>query len=56
MRLRLIAILVVSAAIAVAPFLLGVLSDTIGVHTAFLLVPALLAVALILMVARPLPD
>ena len=43
-------------AIAVAPFALGSMSDTIGFHLAFLLVPAVLLIALALMVFRPVPD
>jgi MFS family permease len=45
-----------SIAIAIAPFALGVLSDTVGFHVAFLLVPALLAGALVILVVRPEPD
>ena len=45
-----------SIAIAVAPFALGVLADSVGVHVAFLLVPALLVAALVILVARPVPD
>jgi predicted MFS family arabinose efflux permease len=45
-----------SAAIAIAPFALGALSDVIGFHEAFLLVPAFLVVALVLMIVRPVPD
>ncbi len=45
-----------SLAIGVAPFALGVLSDTVGFHLAFLLVPALLIVGLVILVARPVPD
>ncbi len=41
-------------AVGTAPFLLGWLADTYGVHTAFLLVPVLLgAAAAILLAARP---
>ena len=43
-------------AIAVAPFALGAMSDAIGFHIAFLLVPAVLVIALGLMVYRPVPD
>jgi len=43
-----------SLAIASAPFALGALSDVIGFHLAFLLVPALLATALVILAARPL--
>jgi predicted MFS family arabinose efflux permease len=45
-----------SIAIAIAPFLLGVLSDAVGFHIAFLLVPVFLATALVIMVIRPVPD
>ncbi|MCX6431257.1 MAG: MFS transporter [Actinobacteria bacterium] len=45
-----------SIAIAIAPFALGVLSDTVGFHIAFLLVPLLLAGALVILVVRPEPD
>jgi predicted MFS family arabinose efflux permease len=45
-----------SIAIAVAPIALGVLSDTVGFHVAFLLVPVLLLTALALLVLRPLHD
>ncbi|MCP4893146.1 MAG: MFS transporter, partial [Actinomycetales bacterium] len=37
----------------IAPFVLGVLSDQIGFHLAFLTVPVLLATALVLLVIRP---
>ncbi len=45
-----------SVAGAMAPFALGVLSDTVGFHVAFLLVPVFLGVALLIMVIRPVPD
>ena len=45
-----------SIAIAIAPFALGFLSDAIGFHLAFLLVPLFLALALVLMVLRPVAD
>ncbi len=45
-----------SIAIATAPFVLGVLSDTVGFHAAFLLVPILLLVALVVLTVRPVPD
>lgn len=45
-----------SVAIAIAPFALGVLSDTIGFHLAFLLVPLFLLLAVVLLVVRPVPD
>jgi predicted MFS family arabinose efflux permease len=45
-----------SIAIGIAPIALGVLSDTVGFHVAFLLVPVLLLVALGLLVIRPVAD
>ena len=45
-----------SIAIAIAPFALGFLSDAIGFHLAFRLVPAFLVTALALMVARPVSE
>ncbi len=45
-----------SIAIGIAPFALGVLSDTVGFHVAFLLVPVLLAAGLVILVVRPEPD
>ena len=45
-----------SIAIAVAPFALGVLSDTVGFHLAFLLVPLFLGTALVILAVRPEPD
>ena len=45
-----------SVAIGIAPFALGFLSDTIGFHVAFLLVPAFLVTALVLMIARPVSE
>jgi fucose permease len=45
-----------SIAIAVAPFGLGALSDAIGFHEAFLLVPAFLVLALVILIVRPVPD
>ena len=44
------------AAGGVAPFLLGAMSDTIGFHSAFLIVPVLLTVALILIIAKPVKS
>jgi predicted MFS family arabinose efflux permease len=41
-------------AMAIAPFALGLLSDTIGFHLAFLLVPLFLLGALAMMSARPI--
>ena len=45
-----------TAAIGIAPFVLGGLAGSMSVHTAFLLVPALILVALVLVIARPIPD
>lgn len=45
-----------SVGIAVAPFALGAMSDTIGFHSAFLLVPALLVISLAIVLFRPIPD
>lgn len=42
-----------SISIAIAPFALGALSDILGFHEAFLLVPVLLALALVILVIRP---
>lgn len=41
-------------AIGIAPFLLGYMSDRVGIHLAYLLVPALIAIAVVaLVVSRP---
>ncbi|MGA0208722.1 MAG: MFS transporter [Candidatus Nanopelagicales bacterium] len=40
----------------VAPFVLGALSDSIGVHAAFLIVPVMLATALVLVIAKPVKS
>lgn len=45
-----------TAAIGLAPFALGALSGSISVHTAFLLVPGMLVVALIAVLVRPVPE
>lgn len=45
-----------SIAIAIAPFALGFLSDAIGFHWAFLLVPVFLIVSLALIMMRPVAD
>ena len=37
----------------IAPFILGAMSDTIGFHRAFLIVPVLLVTALVLILAKP---
>jgi len=41
------------AASGIAPFILGAMSDTIGFHRAFLIVPLLLITALVLIIAKP---
>ena len=45
-----------TAAIGAAPFLLGALTGSMSVHAAFLLVPAMLAVAFVVVLVRPVPD
>lgn len=40
----------------IAPFALGALSDTIGFHTSFLIVPAMLACALVLLILKPVKS
>lgn len=45
-----------SISMAIAPILLGALSDSIGFHIAFLLVPVFLVGALMILIARPVPD
>lgn len=44
------------AAGGIAPFLLGALSDTIGFHVAFLIVPAMLIAALVLIILKPIKS
>ena len=44
------------AASGIAPFILGALSDSIGFHSAFLIVPILLATALVLILAKPVKS
>ncbi len=44
-----------TAAIGLAPFILGALASSVGVHSAFLLVPVLLVSALVLVALRPVP-
>jgi predicted MFS family arabinose efflux permease len=44
------------AAGGIAPFILGALSDSIGFHSAFLIVPVLLATALVLILAKPVKS
>ena len=43
------------AASGVAPFLLGAMADRIGVHSAFLIVPAMMLLAIALMRVAPVP-
>ena len=45
-----------SIAIAIAPFALGALADSIGFHTAFLMVPLLLGTGLAILLLRPAPE
>ncbi len=45
-----------TAAIGIAPFVLGALAGNMSVHQAFLLVPAMLAISFVLIIARPIPD
>ena len=45
-----------TAAIGIAPFVLGGLAGSVSVHTAFLIVPVLIVVALLIVVFRPVPD
>ena len=45
-----------TAAIGVAPFVLGAMAGSMPVHRAFLLVPALIVTALVLVVLRPVPE
>ncbi len=45
-----------TAAIGAAPFLLGGLAGSMSVHSAFLVVPGLLLVSLVVVIARPVPD
>lgn len=44
------------AAGGIAPFILGALSDSIGFHSAFLIVPVLLSTALVLILAKPVKS
>jgi fucose permease len=45
-----------TTAIGLAPFVLGAVAGSLGVHVAFLIVPLLLAVAFVLVVVRPVPE
>jgi len=45
-----------SIAIAIAPIVLGMISDALGFHVAFLVVPVLLLGALTILIIRPVPD
>lgn len=55
-RASALALAFTTAAIGLAPFVLGALAASIGVHLAFLIVPVLLVVTLVLVVVRPVPD
>jgi predicted MFS family arabinose efflux permease len=45
-----------TAAIGLAPFILGSLAGSMAVHEAFLIVPVLLVVTFVLVVLRPVPE
>ena len=45
-----------TAAIAIAPFVLGALTERIDIHQAFLIVPALLALSLAIVTVFPVPE
>ena len=45
-----------TAAIGLAPFILGWLAGSMAVHEAFLIVPVLLVVTFVLVVLRPVPE
>ena len=55
-RASALALAFITTAIGVAPFVLGALAGSLGVHLAFLVVPALLAVTFVLVVVRPVPE
>ncbi len=55
-RASALALAFTTAAIGLAPFILGAFAASAGVHTAFLIVPVLLVVTFILVVIRPVPD
>jgi predicted MFS family arabinose efflux permease len=45
-----------TTAIGLAPFVLGAVTGSLGVHVAFLIVPLLLVVTFVLVVVRPVPE
>ena len=45
-----------TGAIAIAPFILGALASSLSIHTAFVVVPILLVVQIILVFAKPVAD
>jgi len=55
-RASALALAFITTAIGVAPFVLGALAGSLGVHLAFLVVPTLLAVTFVLVVVRPVPE
>lgn len=55
-RASALALAFTTAAIGLAPFVLGALAESIGVHLAFLIVPVLLVVTFVLVVVKPVPD
>jgi len=55
-RASALALAFTTTAIGLAPFILGAFAASVGVHVAFLVVPVLLVVTLILVSVRPIPD
>lgn len=55
-RASALALAFTTAAIGLAPFILGAFAASAGVHTAFLIVPVLLVITFVLVVIRPVPD
>ena len=52
-RASALALVAGSIAVASAPIALGVLADHVGFHTAFLMVPVFLGLALVILLVRP---
>ncbi|CAB5037384.1 unannotated protein [freshwater metagenome] len=52
-RASALALVAASIAVATAPIALGVIADHVGVHLAFLMVPVFLAIALTILLVRP---
>jgi predicted MFS family arabinose efflux permease len=55
-RASALALAFTTAAIGLAPFILGALAGGFDVHQAFLIVPVLLVMTLVLVVVRPVPE